>query len=279
MHDDLTPAEQALLAEHAQREHEERMADPEFRKGWDRMSSLLAAEAEVKQLRADLVTVSKEAADLEGLAVDLGVKLKETEAERDAIEAARCPSCDHLPTGHQEDGCWYAVTTGTPGRDLVCPCTLPVAALDGQARTTTDNRRDAVSAVIKPIIICRNDAITRAGWEAARPPQHPSGPAWCAICDEPSPCQKARSDLRAALDDPTEETPDPGAYIYITYGPWDSSGHQCGDLTPGGCDEPVPFRPVIVHSFNSKQVIGHELGDCPNRCRTADPTETTGETP
>jgi hypothetical protein len=48
----------------------------------------------------------------------------EAEAERDALKAARCPSCDHLTGHHQQDGCWYAVTTGFADRDLVCPCAL-----------------------------------------------------------------------------------------------------------------------------------------------------------
>jgi hypothetical protein len=37
----------------------------------------------------------------------------------------RCPSCDHLPAMHQPDGCWYTITTGTPGESLNCPCTVP----------------------------------------------------------------------------------------------------------------------------------------------------------
>lgn len=36
----------------------------------------------------------------------------------------RCPSCDHLREFHSEPGCWLAVTKGTPGKSLGCPCTV-----------------------------------------------------------------------------------------------------------------------------------------------------------
>lgn len=35
---------------------------------------------------------------------------------------ARCPSCDHYVAVHQPDGCRFAVTVGTPGQALNCPC-------------------------------------------------------------------------------------------------------------------------------------------------------------
>lgn len=46
-----------------------------------------------------------------------------------AVSAAveRCPSCDHLVSDHQPEGCWYTVSAGTVGRNLVCPCSLPSA--------------------------------------------------------------------------------------------------------------------------------------------------------
>lgn len=37
----------------------------------------------------------------------------------------RCPSCDHLIEGHQEDGCWYTVTDTAVITDAICPCTWP----------------------------------------------------------------------------------------------------------------------------------------------------------
>lgn len=37
----------------------------------------------------------------------------------------RCPSCDHLTSIHQPEGCWYTVTTGRPDTDLVCACSVP----------------------------------------------------------------------------------------------------------------------------------------------------------
>lgn len=36
----------------------------------------------------------------------------------------RCTSCDHLLTMHAELGCWYTVTAGRAGENLVCPCVV-----------------------------------------------------------------------------------------------------------------------------------------------------------
>lgn len=38
---------------------------------------------------------------------------------------ARCPSCDHEIAMHQPDGCWYTVSTGLPGLNLCCVCSVP----------------------------------------------------------------------------------------------------------------------------------------------------------
>jgi hypothetical protein len=48
-------------------------------------------------------------------------------ARGEQLAAERCPSCDHLAGHHQPEGCWYAITTSEPGRDLVCPCIVPYA--------------------------------------------------------------------------------------------------------------------------------------------------------
>ena len=86
----------------------------------------------------------------------------------------------------------------------------------------------------------------------------------------------------AALDASTGTTGTIGDhYIHVTYGPWESSGHQCGDLIVDGCDEPVPSRLVTVHDhLGGERVIGSELGECPNRCHAAalDAPETPEET-
>lgn len=37
----------------------------------------------------------------------------------------RCPSCDHLASMHQPDGCWHTVTHGTENQNKVCPCSTP----------------------------------------------------------------------------------------------------------------------------------------------------------
>lgn len=43
---------------------------------------------------------------------------------------SRCPSCEHAAEfHHDEDGCWYTVTTGLPDAPLVCPCAVIPAAL------------------------------------------------------------------------------------------------------------------------------------------------------
>ena len=52
-----------------------------------------------------------------------------------ALTAARCPSCDHRVDMHQPDGCWFTVTHGMAGRDLVCPCVVTRAALDQPEET------------------------------------------------------------------------------------------------------------------------------------------------
>lgn len=121
--------------------------------------------------------------------------------------------------------------------------------------------------------LTRRDHEVALGWRAAleraraiyriHQERHPRPLADCIACS-----------IGAALDSTADTAPNPVDYIHITYGPWDSSGHQCGDLTPGGCDEPVPQREVTMHTVNVAQVIGHELGDCPDH-----PTDTTEETP
>lgn len=48
-----------------------------------------------------------------------------TLARRLRADPERCPSCDHpWAKFHQPDGCWFAIGVGTPGHDLVCPCTV-----------------------------------------------------------------------------------------------------------------------------------------------------------
>lgn len=68
---------------------------------------------------------------------------------------------------------------------------------------------------------------------------------------------------------PIPDTPHP--YVHLTYGPWEPSGHQCGDVQPGGCGEPIYERKVAA-TFNGlgrETVIGWELRDCP--CRAPRP--------
>jgi len=43
--------------------------------------------------------------------------------------AKRCPSCEHTMGFHQPEGCWYTVTDGKPGGNLVCVCEVSIGAL------------------------------------------------------------------------------------------------------------------------------------------------------
>lgn len=69
---------------------------------------------------------------------------------------------------------------------------------------------------------------------------------------------------------PADPPPAELAYVHITHGPWEASGHQCGDLVVGGCDESVPQRPVTLHTGRGGRELLAELGECPNRCGTAE---------
>lgn len=90
------------------------------------------------EVHAHRVTLMKALEDENNLRVRTEVELANLRGffdamtdQRDALKAARCPSCDHLAEHHQPGGCWYAVTTGAIDLNLVCPCTVPGAALDG----------------------------------------------------------------------------------------------------------------------------------------------------
>lgn len=66
---DLSDDEKRVLIEHANREHIERMKDPEFRRGWDQMAALQAAEWERDQLKA-LLREAEEVLDNLGACAD-----------------------------------------------------------------------------------------------------------------------------------------------------------------------------------------------------------------
>lgn len=59
---------------------------------------------------------------------------------------------------------------------------------------------------------------------------------------------------------------DPHPYVHLTYGPWESSGHQCGDVQADGCDEPIPERKITARyaDLDGERLVGYELGDCPS---------------
>lgn len=50
------------------------------------------------------------------------------EVEQLRADKARCSSCDHEVSMHQEDGCWYTVTEGTMDVNLVCVCSVAEGA-------------------------------------------------------------------------------------------------------------------------------------------------------
>jgi hypothetical protein len=50
----------------------------------------------------------------------------EVRAIAEVIAHSRCGSCEHAWTDHQEDGCWFTVTTGRAGRNLACPCSIGI---------------------------------------------------------------------------------------------------------------------------------------------------------
>lgn len=81
----------------------------------------------------------------------------------------------------------------------------------------------------------------------------------------------ARDRLREAIDrlesgpQPADDIPDD--YIYLEFGPWEASGHQCWDIVHKGCEEAIPARLItVVYATKCSRVVGSELGDCPNQC-------------
>jgi hypothetical protein len=107
-----------------------RLADAERRAEHAEEGAQLSSER-LAEVRTERDALADEMDDMEGVITDLGVVRLQLQEERDALKAARCPSCDHLAEHHQPEGCWYAVTTGAIDLDLVCPCTVPDTALDG----------------------------------------------------------------------------------------------------------------------------------------------------
>jgi hypothetical protein len=60
--------------------------------------------------------------------------------------------------------------------------------------------------------------------------------------------------------------PDPHPYVHLTYGPWQPSGHQCGDIQQGGCGDVIPERRVGARfgGVGEEHFVGWDLGDCPS---------------
>lgn len=72
-----------------------------------------------------------------------------------------------------------------------------------------------------------------------------------------------------SLTPPTTPHPIPDAthpYVHLGYGPWVASGHQCGDVKPGGCGEPIYERRVTArwNGVGEERFIGWDLAGCPS---------------
>lgn len=63
---------------------------------------------------------------------------------------------------------------------------------------------------------------------------------------------------------PVPDVPHP--YVHLAYGPWEPSGHQCGDVQPGGCGEPIYERRVTARwdVVGEERFIGWDLAGCPS---------------
>lgn len=63
-------------------------------------------------------------------------------------QVARCWGCDHTTDMHQPDGCWYTVEHGSPGQNLVCPCSIPrdqLSRADDVEREPTETAEGAIA--------------------------------------------------------------------------------------------------------------------------------------
>lgn len=85
------------------------------------------AEAALQRVHAFAASIQEPGAPL--FWPEMGRRIQQ-ELNDHGAGSGRCPSCDHPVSLHQPDGCWFAVTEGTVGRDLVCPCSVPRTALD-----------------------------------------------------------------------------------------------------------------------------------------------------
>src|SRR5690606_38667402 len=85
------------------------------------------AEATLQRVHAFAASIQEPGAPL--FWPEMGRRIQQ-ELNDHGAGSGRCPSCDHPVSLHQPDGCWFAVTEGTVGRDLVCPCSVPRTALD-----------------------------------------------------------------------------------------------------------------------------------------------------
>ena len=90
------------------------------------------AEAALQRIHAFAVSIQEPGAPL--FWPEMGRRIQQ-ELNDHGAGSGRCPSCDHPVSLHQPDGCWFAVTEGTVGRDLVCPCSVPRTALDQPEET------------------------------------------------------------------------------------------------------------------------------------------------
>mgnify|MGYP001435484135 CR=1 FL=1 len=100
------------------------------RDGWQQRAE--QAEAALQRIHAFAVSIQEPGAPL--FWPEMGRRIQQ-ELNDHGAGSGRCPSCDHPVSLHQPDGCWFAVTEGTVGRDLVCPCSVPRTAPDQPEET------------------------------------------------------------------------------------------------------------------------------------------------
>jgi hypothetical protein len=77
------------------------------------------------RLTQDRVSDDDEMDEMDVLDVCLTAALRAALAARTPQPAEdRCPSCEHRREFHSEPGCWFSVTSGTPGKVANCRCSV-----------------------------------------------------------------------------------------------------------------------------------------------------------
>ena len=129
--DAVLPVVEAALAEQAA-EFDEDIITPERALHEQTIERAERAEAALQRVHAFATSMQEPGAPL--FWPEMGRRIQQ-ELDDHGAGSGRCPSCDHPVSLHQPDGCRFAVTEGTVGRDLVCPCSVPRTAPDQPEET------------------------------------------------------------------------------------------------------------------------------------------------